>query len=253
VNFGFAVARRTLDKRQKGRAMIQHSSNGAPTDTWPWPPEVPRPPDQPPYHPPETPSPPPSPPRVPAPPILPTWEEPDPNWHHRQVLDRLLEQRIVLLTGRLDAQAAERTSAQLLLLDRNDGTRPIELRLSCREADLDAALALAAAVDLTRAEVHAVVTGTVSGPALAVLCAASERAAHRHATFVLALPHASGQGSATTLATQAEEYERAVAQLVERIGAATGREAELVHEDLGSGRVLDAEEARDYGLVGRLV
>jgi ATP-dependent Clp protease protease subunit len=186
------------------------------TDTWPWPPEVPRRPHQPPYHPPQTPTEP-SPPHPPPPaPILPTWEEPDPNWADRHIIDLLLEQRVILVIGHLDAKMAQRVSAQLLLLDRTDLTRPIELHLSCRDSDLAASLVLAAAVDLTRAQVHAVVTGTLSAPALAVLCAASERAAHRHATFVLALPDASAQGSATTVARQAEEHEHAVAQLVER-------------------------------------
>jgi ATP-dependent Clp protease protease subunit len=226
------------------------------TDTWPWPPEVPRRPHQPPYppyHPPETPTEP-SPPSPPSPaPILPTWEEPDPDWAERHILDRLLDQRVILVTGHLDTKMAERASAQLLLLDRTDHTRPIELHLSCRGSDLEASVALAAALDLTRAQVHAVVTGTLSGPAIAALCAASERAAHRHATFVLDLPHPSAQGSATTVATQAEEHQRAVAQLVERIATVSGRAEELVDEDLRSGRVLSAEEARSYGLVSRLV
>jgi ATP-dependent Clp protease protease subunit len=144
-------------------------------------------------------------------------------------------------------------SAQLLLLDRTDHTLPIELHLSSRGSDLEASLALAAAVDLIGAQVHAVVTGTLFGPALAVLCAASERAAHRHATIVLDLPHTSAQGPATTMATRAEEHQRAVAQLVERIATVSGRVEELVDEDLRAGRVLSAEEAKSYGLVSRVV
>jgi ATP-dependent Clp protease protease subunit len=236
--------------------MTHRWSPGTATDTWPWPPEVPRRPDQPPYppyHPPDAP-PEPAPPRPQSPaPILPTWEEPDPNWAERHILDRLLDQRVILVTGHLDAKTAELTSAQLLLLDRTDDTRPIEVHLSCSGSDLDASVALAATVDLARAEVRAVVTGTISGAALAVLCAAPERAAHRHATFVLAMPQASAEGSATTVATQAEDHQRSVAQLVERIAQVSGRPKKLVEEDLRSRRVLGAEEARSYGLVSRLV
>ena len=234
--------------------MTQSWSPGPATDSWPWPPEVPRRPHQPPYPPyppPETPEPPPPGPPSPAP-ILPSWEE-HPDWAERRILDLLLEQRIIVVTGNLDARTAEQVSAQLLLVDRTDDTRPIELRLSCRDADLEASVALAAAVDLTNAQVRAVVTGTLVGPAVAVLCAASERTAHRHATFVLALPHASAQGSATTVAGQAEQHQRAVAQLVERIASVSGRDEDQVEEDLRSRRVLSAEEAEIYGLVSRLV
>jgi len=211
------------------------------SDTWPWPPEVPRRPNQPPY--PRTPGEP-SPPSHPSPtPILPSWEEPDPDWAERRILDRLLDQRVIFLSGHLDAQMAQRAMAQMLLLDRIDDTRPIELHLSCRGSDLEPSLALAATVDLARTQVRVVVTGTVAGPALAVLCAATERVAHRHATFVLSLPHASAQGSATTVATEAEEHQRAVAQLIERIATASGRAEERVEQDLRSGNVLTADEA----------
>jgi len=165
----------------------------------------------------------------------------------------LLDQRVVLATGRLDVQVATRVSAQLLLLDRTDHTRPIEMHLSCRDSDLEPSLALAAGVDLIRARVHAVVIGPLGGPAVAVLCAASERNAHRHANFVLHLPHTSARGTATAVATQAEEHERAVAQLVERIATASGRAPGMVDNDLRSGLVLTAEEARKYGLVSKVL
>jgi ATP-dependent Clp protease, protease subunit len=55
------------------------------------------------------------------------------------------------------------------------------------------------------------------------------------------------------VATQAKEHEHTVAQLVERIATVSGRMEEQVNEDLRSGRVLSAEEARHYGLVSRLV
>jgi ATP-dependent Clp protease protease subunit len=225
------------------------------TDTWPWPPEVPRRPDQPPfppYRPPDTPHEP-SPSTPPPVPILPSWEELDPTWVDRQVLDRLLDQRVILVTGSLDAQMATLISAQLLLLDRTDHTRPIDLYLSCRDSELEPSLALAAAMDLTRARIRAVVTRTLSGPAVAVLCAASGRYAHRHATFVLLLPHASAEGSATELATRADVHESAVAELVERVATVSGRAARLVEEDLRSGQVMTAEEARRYGLVRKVL
>ena len=233
--------------------MTHSSSNGTTNGTWPWPPEVPRRPDQPPYYPPQTPRTPETPSPSSPPPILPSWEEPDPNWAERRLLDLLLDQRVIVVTGHLDARTTERVSAQILLLDRTDHGRSIELHLSCRDADLEASAALAAAVDLSRAPVHAVVTGTLAGPALAVLCAAAERTAHRHATFVLSLPRASAEASTTTIATQAEEHERLVGQLVERIARATGREDTTVEADLRSGRVLSAEEASSYGLVSRVV
>jgi ATP-dependent Clp protease protease subunit len=209
-----------------------------PTATWPpWPPEVP------PLRPSEPPAP---------KPTLPSWVEPDPFRLDRDLADRLLEQRVIVLGGRLDDSVASRVTAQLLLLGAQDG-RPIELHLGCTDADLEPSLALAAAVDLVEAPVHAIVRGTLRGPAVAVLCAAQQRAAHRHTMFILSLPQFSGDGTAAELAALAEQHERQVARLRDLIVRATGRTRQDVAADLEAGRVLEANEAREYGLVSRLL
>jgi ATP-dependent Clp protease protease subunit len=219
---------------------------GGANGTWPWPPEVP------PNRPPGLPSQPPGPrPEAPAP-ILPTWEEPIPAWREKDVADRLLDQRILLVNGRLDDALTDHVSRQLLLLGSTDPNRPIELHLSCRDAELSASVALATAIDLTRADVHTIVSGMLGGPALAVLCASAKRAAHRKATFIFSLPRESGEGTATELATKAEQHDLLVSQVVERISTLTRRSDEDVAEDLRSDRLLSAEEARAYGLVDDL-
>jgi ATP-dependent Clp protease protease subunit len=184
-------------------------------------------------------------------PILPSWEEPAPFHGDRELTERLLRQRVIILGGRLDDAAANRVTAQLVLIGTDDD-RPIELHLSCAEADLDPSLALAGAVDLVRAPVHAIARGTLRGAAIAVLCAAQRRVAHRHTTFVLSAPRFSGEGTAPELAVLAEQHERQVAQLHELIAGATGRAVADVAADIETGRVLGAEEALQYGLVSRL-
>jgi ATP-dependent Clp protease protease subunit len=186
------------------------------------------------------------------PPILPTWEESDPMWRH-DVADRLLVQRNVLVNGRLDDVLTDHVSRQLLLLGSMDPDRPIQLHLSCREAELSASIALATVIDLTRADVHAIVSGLLGGPALAVLCASAKRAAHRRATFVFSRPRGSAEGNATELATKAQLHDLLVSQLVERICTLTGRADEDVEADLRSDRLLSAEEAAVYGLVDDLL
>jgi ATP-dependent Clp protease, protease subunit len=213
-------------------------STDNPTATWPpWPPEVP------PLRPSEPPTP---------KPILPSWVEPDPFRLDRDVADRLLDQRVIVLGGRLDDSVANRVTAQLLLLAARDD-RPIELHLACTDADLEPSLALAGAVDLVEAPVHAIVRGTLRGPAVAVLCAAQQRAAHRHTMFILLLPQVSADGTAAELAALADQHERQVARLRDLIVRATGRARQEVAADLEAGRVLGAEEAKEYGLVSRLL
>ncbi|HZX01728.1 ATP-dependent Clp protease proteolytic subunit [Kribbella sp.] len=184
-------------------------------------------------------------------PILPTWYEPASITVERELADRLLAQRVILVGGRLDDALAEHVTAQLLLLDAQSND-PVKLHLSSTDSSLEAALSVAAAMDLVGSPVHAVARGTVRGPAIAVLAAAERREAHKHTMFVLSVPPFTANGTADELAALAAEYERQVARLRDLVAHATGRPADEVAEDLATGRVYSAEEAETYGLVTRL-
>jgi len=215
-----------------------------PAATWPPGPEIPSPrPATPPR---------PGPPQPAPQPILPTWYEPTSISLERELADRLLAQRTILISGRLDDALASHVTAQLLLLDAYSND-PITLQLTSAESELEAALALAAAIDLVGSPVHAVARGTLRGPAIAVLAAAGQREAHRHTMFVLSLPQFAAEGTADQLATVADQHERQITRLRDLIANATGRSPDEVMNDLEPGRVLSADEAKDFGLVTRLV
>ncbi|GAB2650856.1 ATP-dependent Clp protease proteolytic subunit [Kribbella swartbergensis] len=184
--------------------------------------------------------------------MLPSWLEPAASGLESDLAAQLLEQRVIVVGGRLDDSAGNRVAAQLLLLDTRDSA-PITLHLACTEAELEPSLAVAGAIDLVESPVHAVARGTLRGPAVAVLCAAQQRAAHRHTMFILLSPRFSGDGTAAELATLAEQHERQVARLHDLIAGATGRTAGEVAADLDAGRVLTAPEAADYGLITQLL
>lgn len=212
-----------------------------------WPPEIP------PLHPPERPTEPLPPMPQPAPGrpsrMLPTWEETE--GRERDLADRLLDHRIILVGGVLDDAVADRVAGQLLLLGRSH--QPVEVHLSCPGSELGAALALADAVNLVDAPVHAVVRGVLKGPAVAVLCAAERRVAHRNALLVLSVPHLTAAGGTSeAVAAEAAQHEHQVAKLRRRITGATGRSDAEVAEDLTAGRLLSADEAVTYGLLQEL-
>ncbi|MET9312379.1 ATP-dependent Clp protease proteolytic subunit [Kribbella sp. NPDC003505] len=185
-------------------------------------------------------------------PILPSWYEPTSISLERELTDRLLAERVILVGGRLDDALANHVASQLLLLDAQSND-PVKLHLSAPDADLDAALSVAAAIDLISAPVHVVARGTVRGAAIAVLAAAAQREAHRHTMFVLSAPHFTADGTADELAAVAEEHEHQTARLRDLIAQATARPADEIAADLEPGRVLTAEEARTYGLITNLL
>jgi ATP-dependent Clp protease, protease subunit len=165
--------------------------------------------------------------------------------------ERLFERRIVFLTGRITTGSASTAAASLLSLDAMaEPPEPVQLHLSAPDGDLDAVFTVIDAIDSLRCQVRAVATAQVGGAAVGVLAAAHRRLAYPHARFRLAEPNLAGMnGTADDVARAAGRHLRALEDLVLRIAGATGQPRSRVEDDLSAGRLLDAEQARDYGLV----
>lgn len=205
-----------------------------------WPPPLPAPPGEPrrtPWQP--EPRPPVSP-----PPTQITVVETGQDW----LAERLLDRRMVTLTGRLSPDAANRAAATLALLDASGDDR-VELRLCDVDADLDVALTLLDTLDLMGVPVHATYLGTLTGAAVVILAVAEHRTAGRYATLHLREPRTQRTGHATGVAGHAEDHRRRLRLLQERIADGCHRTVDTVAADVAAHRILTAEQAYDYGLV----
>jgi ATP-dependent Clp protease protease subunit len=175
-------------------------------------------------------------------PSLPGWLE-----------ERLFDQRIVMVRGPLTQQAATGIAAALLTLDAA-GPDPVQLHVASSGGELAAALAVIDVIDSMAAPVHAVVTSEAGGAVLAVLAAAQQRSAYRHARFKLAEPRAAGvTGTADEVAAAAGQHLRELEEVVLRLVELTGQSRSRIEDDLSAGRSLSAAEAKDYGLVDTVV
>jgi ATP-dependent Clp protease, protease subunit len=167
--------------------------------------------------------------------------------------ERMFNQRIVLLRGPVDSSAANRVAATLLTLDAL-GTEPVRLQVSAQHGELTAVFALVDALDMMRAPVHATAIGEIGGAAVGVYAAAHRRLAYPHARFRLAEPGADGvSGTADQVTAAAGRYLQALEDLLVRVAQVTGQPRSRVEDDFGATRILDAAEAREYGLVDEIV
>jgi ATP-dependent Clp protease, protease subunit len=166
-----------------------------------------------------------------------------PDW----LAERLLDQRVVALAGELGPDVVDRAVAELALLDAT-GDGPVHLRLTGVSADLDAALPLVDAIDLMSVPVHATALGTLTGAAVALLAVAGRRVVGPHATVHLTEPRAPRGVPRHEVEAEAAAHARSLRRLQERVAQACGRTVEEVAADMRTGRLLDAAEARAYGL-----
>ena len=165
--------------------------------------------------------------------------------------EQLFERRIVLVTGRLDDDAASTAAAALLALDAR-GSEPIELHLDTPGGGLGAAFVLIDAVGGLRSALRVLCRGQVAGPAVGVVAAADHRAASPHARFHLCQPTGRLTGSPEEIAAQSRQQQELLWTLYAHLARRTGRPAEDIAEDMRRGRYLDAREALDYGLIDEI-
>jgi ATP-dependent Clp protease protease subunit len=165
--------------------------------------------------------------------------------------EKLFERRIVLVTGRLDADLAAEAAAALLTLDAA-GDEPIELHLDSPDGTLEAAFVLIDTLDLLHATLRAHGRGQVGGPAIGVVAAADDRSASPHTRFRLFQPAAQFSGTPDQLASDSRQQQELLWRFHARLARVTGRPAEEIAEDMRRRRYLDAGEALAYGLIDEI-
>jgi ATP-dependent Clp protease protease subunit len=129
------------------------------------------------------------------------------------------------------------------------GDEPVALHLRAPDADIEAAFAVADTIGVLSCPVDVVVIGQAGGPALVILAAARRREMTPHATLLLTEPRTRAEGPATDVAIHEEEYRRKVDAFYIRLAEVTGREVDEIRDDAREGRMLTAEQAREYGLI----
>ena len=173
------------------------------------------------------------------------------DWIPDSLRARLLDQRVVVVSGPLDDSVANRAAAELMTLDAT-GDGPIELRLDSTGGDLDPALMLIDTIGVIGVAIRVTGLGRVEGSAIGVVAVATHRRAGTHTRFHLCEPEVSLAGSPARLEAWAAHHRRRMERFSELLALSTGRPPAQVAFDLSSGRYMDADQALDYGLIDEI-
>lgn len=170
---------------------------------------------------------------------------------------KLLEERIVFLGTQVDDTAANDVMAQFMYLEHQSPDRDISLYVNSPGGPFSAMSAIYDTMRYVTCDVETILLGQ-AGPTAAVLLAAGtpgKRYALPDARVVLSQPSLPEpvEGQASDLAIQAEELTRIRTLLEEMLARHTGRELEQVRADIERDKVLNAQEALDYGLVDGII
>jgi ATP-dependent Clp protease protease subunit len=168
---------------------------------------------------------------------------------------QLLAQRIVFLGTQVDEVSANRVCAQLLLLSAEDPRTDIGLYINSPGGSVTAGLAIYDTMRLIPNDVSTLTLGFAAsmGQFLLTVGTRGKRFALPHARIMMHQPSAGIGGTTADIEIQAENLEH-TKRTIERITAEhTGQSAETISRDGDRDRWFTAEQAREYGMVDRVV
>jgi ATP-dependent Clp protease protease subunit len=178
-----------------------------------------------------------------------------PNRFDDQLAAQLLNQRIVFLGTQVDEVSANRICAQLLLLSAEDPRTDIGLYINSPGGSVTAGLAIYDTMRLIPNDVSTLVMGFAAsmGQFLLTVGTHGKRLALPNARIMMHQPSAGIGGTTADIEIQAENLEF-TKKAIERITAEhTGQSEETISRDGDRDRWFTAEQAREYGIVDRVV
>ena len=172
-----------------------------------------------------------------------------------EVYTRLLGERIIFLGSEVNDTVANLLTAQLLHLEGQDPEADIWLYINSPGGSVSAGLAIYDTMQFVRPDVGTICTGLGASMGQFLLCAGApgKRIALPHARVMMHQPSGGFQGQASDIAIQAEQMAYTKRLLAERIAHHTGQSVEQIQEDSERDRWFTAEEARDYGIIDKVI
>lgn len=173
------------------------------------------------------------------------------------IFSRLLNDRIIMLTGQIDDALASVVIAQLLYLEGQDPEKDIDLYINSPGGSVSAGLAIYDTMQYIKCDVSTICVGLAAsmGSFLLSSGAKGKRFALPNSEILIHQPLISGglSGQQTDIQIHAENMLKTRERLERILAENCGKDVETLHKDCERDNYMSAQEAADYGLVDRVI
>ena len=171
------------------------------------------------------------------------------------IFSRLLQERIIFLTGPVFDQVAALISAQLLFLESVNPAKEISFYINSPGGVVSAGLAIYDTMQYIRSPVSTVCVGQAASMGSLLLAAGEKgkRYALPNARIMVHQPSGGAQGQASDIEIQAREILYLRQRLNEIYETHTGQTLEQIEQKLDRDTYMSAEEALGFGLLDEVV
>ncbi|MCE2574878.1 ATP-dependent Clp protease proteolytic subunit [Komagataeibacter sp. FNDCR2] len=171
------------------------------------------------------------------------------------IYSRLLQERIIFLTGPVYDQVSAVVSAQLLYLESVNPSKEISFYINSPGGVVSAGLAIYDTMQYIRCPVSTVCIGQAASMGSLLLAGGEKgrRFALPNARVMVHQPSGGAQGQASDIEIQAQEILTIRQRLNEIYKEHTGRTLEEIEQKLERDSYMSAEEAQAFGIVDEVV
>ncbi|MGK7912793.1 MAG: ATP-dependent Clp endopeptidase proteolytic subunit ClpP [Synechococcus sp.] len=171
------------------------------------------------------------------------------------IYSRLLRERIIFLGTDVSDASANLIVAQMLYLESDDPEKDIFLYINSPGGSVYSGMAIYDTMQHIQPDVSTICVGLAASMGAFLLAAGAKgkRMALPHARIMIHQPLGGAQGQATDIEIQAKEILYIKDNLNQLLVDHTGQPLERIEEDTDRDFFMSPDEARDYGLVDRVV
>lgn len=171
------------------------------------------------------------------------------------IYSRLLKDRIVFIGSAIDDNVSNLVVAQMLFLQMEDPDKDINLYVNSPGGAVTAGLAIYDTIQFVRCDVNTYCVGQASSMAALLLAAGTrgKRYALPHARLMIHQPWGGVQGAAADISIQAKEILRLREKINQLLAHHTGKSLETISHDTDRDFYMSPEEAKEYGLVDKVI
>jgi len=171
------------------------------------------------------------------------------------IYSRLLKERVVFIVGPIEDYSANLIVAQLLYLESENPEKDINVYINSPGGVVTAGMAIYDTMQFIKPDVSTICIGQAAsmGSLLLAAGAAGKRYALSHSRIMIHQPLGGFQGQASDIDIHAREILKMKDQLNRILQQHSGQDIDTIERDTDRDKFLDADEARNYGLIDHVL
>ena len=170
------------------------------------------------------------------------------------IYSRLLEDRIIFLTGEINDQVANTVVAQLIYLEAKNPDKEISLYINSPGGSVSAGLAIYDTMQYIKCPVSTICVGLAASMAAVLLLAGEKgkRFCLTNSEVMIHQPLGGMQGQASDIKIHADHIMKTRERLNKIIAKHTGKSLKEIEKDTDRDNFLTSSEALEYGIIDKI-